>query len=145
MRPICASTLLSSLLVATALTPLSAADMTHERALNVAKEPQNWLLHHGNYEGHRYSALKDIDTGNVGNLKLAFTLALGGAEAGGKVYKHATLEATPIVEDGVMYVTDGWGRVYAIDMTSGKKGTFRGSVPRTSAARTGSLRPTIPS
>jgi len=117
--------LLSSLLVATALTPVSAADMTHERALNVAKEPQNWLLHHGNYQGHRYSTLKDVNAGNVGNLKLAFTLALGGTEAGGKVYKHATLEATPIVEDGVMYVTDGWGRVYAIDMTSGKKGTFR--------------------
>ena len=120
-----AGALLSSLLVATALTPVSAADMTHERALNAAKEPQNWLLHHGNYEGHRYSSLKDINTGNVENLKLAFTAALAGAEAGGKVYKHATLEATPIVEDGVMYVTDGWGRVYAIDMTSGKKATFR--------------------
>src|SRR4030095_16993513 len=98
---------LTSLLTATMLTPAGAADMTHERALNVAKEPQNWLLHHGNYEGHRYSSLKDINTGNVGNLKLAFTLALGGAEAGGRVYKHATLEATPIVEDGMMYVTDG--------------------------------------
>ena len=68
-----AGAFLGSLLVATALTPVAAADMTHERALNVAKEPQNWLLHHGNYEGHRFSALKDINTGNVGNLKLAFT------------------------------------------------------------------------
>src|SRR5207249_3655797 len=31
------------LLMASALTPVSAADMTHERALNVAKEPHNWL------------------------------------------------------------------------------------------------------
>src|SRR6266853_3494664 len=123
MKIISTGTLLSSLLVATALTPVSAADMTHERALNAAKEPQNWLLHHGNYEGHRYSSFKDINTGNVENLKLAFTAALAGAEAGGKVYKHATLEATPIVEDGVMYVTDGWGRVYASDMSSGKKAT----------------------
>jgi len=46
----------TSLLTATALTPAGAADMTHERALSVAKEPQNWLLHHGNYEGHRFSA-----------------------------------------------------------------------------------------
>ena len=115
----------ASLLMATALTPASAADMTHERALSAAKEPQNWLLHHGNYEGHRFSALKEINAGNVKNLKLAFTVALGGNEAGGNRYKHATLEATPIVEDGVMYVTDGWGRVYAIDMSSGKKGMFR--------------------
>ena len=41
----------SSWLVATALTPAGAGDMTFERSLNVGKEPQNWLLHHGNYEG----------------------------------------------------------------------------------------------
>src|SRR3954463_10083086 len=100
MRTRSVASVVGALLMATALTPVSAADMTHERALNVAKEPQNWLLHHGNYQGHRYSTLKDVNAGNVGNLKLAFTLALGGTEAGGKVYKHATLEATPIVEDG---------------------------------------------
>src|SRR6476620_9128758 len=116
---------LSSLLVATALTPAFAADMTHERALNVAKEPQNWLLHHGNYQGHRFSALKDINTGNVKDLKLAFTVALGGLEGAGTRYKFGNLEATPIVEDGIMYVTDGWGTVYAIDLTNGKEGTFR--------------------
>jgi alcohol dehydrogenase (cytochrome c) len=115
----------SALLMASALTPALAADMTPQRALNVGKEPQNWLLHHGNYEGHRFSALKEINATNVNNLKLVFSVGLGGAEGGGKVYKHATLEATPLVEDGIMYVTDGWGRVYAIDMTSGKKGMFR--------------------
>ncbi len=57
-----AGTLMSSLLVATALTPVRAADMTFERALNVDKEPQNWLLHHGNYQGHRFSQLKEINT-----------------------------------------------------------------------------------
>ena len=46
-----AGTLMGSLLVATALTPVRAADMTFERALSVDKEPQNWLLHHGNYQG----------------------------------------------------------------------------------------------
>jgi alcohol dehydrogenase (cytochrome c) len=114
-----------SLLLATALTPLWAADMTHERALNAAKEPQNWLLHHGNYEGHRFSALSEINAGNVGNLRLAYTVALAGFEGGGNRYKFGTLEATPLVEDGVMYATDGWGRVYAIDVSNGRKGTFR--------------------
>jgi alcohol dehydrogenase (cytochrome c) len=120
-----AGTLMSSLLVATALTPARAADMTFERALNVDKEPQNWLLHHGNYQGHRFSALKEINTDTVKNLKVAFTVALGGFEGGGARYKFGNLEATPIVEDGVMYVPDGWGSVYAIDLSTGKKGTFR--------------------
>src|SRR5881394_1961895 len=117
--------LATSLLMATALTPARAADMTDERALNAAKEPQNWLLHHGNYEGHRFSALKEINADNAKNLKMAFSVALGGFEGAGARYKFGNLEATPLVEDGIMYVPDGWGSVYAIDMTSGKKGTFR--------------------
>ncbi len=115
----------SYLLMATALTPARAADMTFERALAVEKEPQNWLLHHGNYQGHRFSGLKEINTDTVKNLKLAFTVALGGFEGAGTRYKFGNLEATPIVEDGVIYVPDGWGTVSAIDVSSGKKGVFR--------------------
>src|SRR5271169_2128571 len=84
-----------------------AADMSFERALKVDQEPQNWLLHHGNYQGHRFSKLKEINTDTVKNLKVAFTVALGGFEGGGTRYKFGNLEATPIVEDGVMYVPDG--------------------------------------
>src|SRR3954452_21726976 len=113
-----------SLLTATSLTPVCAADMTFERALNTDKEPQNWLLHHGNYQGHRFSALKDINADNVKNLKLVFSVALSGFQSGGR-YAFGNLEATPIVEDGVMYVTDGWGSVYAIDVSSGKKGVIK--------------------
>src|SRR5436190_2994351 len=120
-----AGTLTSTLLIATALTPASAADVTFERALNSEKEPQNWLLHHGNYQGHRFSALKEINADNAKNLKVAFTVGLGGSEGAGTSYKFGNLEATPLFEDGVMYVPDGWGSVYAIDMTSGKKGMFR--------------------
>jgi len=114
----------SALMSATALTPGLAADMTFERALNAAKEPQNWLLHHGNYQGYRFSQLKDLNTDTVKDLKVAFTVGLGGIEGGGR-YKFGNLEATPIVEEGVLYVPDGWGSVYAIDVSSGKKGTFR--------------------
>jgi alcohol dehydrogenase (cytochrome c) len=119
-----AGALTCSLLAATALTPVRAADMTQERALNVSKEPHNWLLHHGNYEGWRFSQLKQINTDNVKNLRVAFTVALGGYESGGR-YKHGNLEATPIVEDGMMYVPDGWGSVYAIDVSGGKKGVIK--------------------
>jgi alcohol dehydrogenase (cytochrome c) len=123
--------LTGSLLLATALTPLTltvtpanAADMTNERELNPQREPQNWILHHGNYQGHRFSALKEINADNVKNLKPAFTVGLSGLQSGGR-YAHGNLEATPLVEDGIMYVPDGWGSVYAIDLTSGKKGIIK--------------------
>ena len=133
-------TLIAPLLIATALTPAGAADMTFERSLNVAKEPQNWLLHHGNYEGHRFSALNEINTDTAKNLKVAFTVALGGFEGAGSRYKFGNLEATPLVEDGVMYVPDGWGSVYAIDVTSGKKGVFRWKFdPQTNKAWAGDV------
>src|SRR5450631_3572889 len=109
-----AGAIVGSLLTATALTPVLGADMTFERALNVAKEPQNWLLHHGNYQGHRFSPLNEINTATVKNLKVAFTVGLGGFEGAGTRYKFGDLEATPIVEDGTMYFPDGWGTVYAI-------------------------------
>src|SRR4030081_935806 len=120
-----AGALMGSLLLAPALPRVRAADMTFERALNVAKEPQNWLLHHGNYQGHRFSQLNQINTTNVKALKVAFTVGLGGFEGAGTRYKFGDLEATPIVEDGMMYFPDGWGTVYAVDVSNGKKGTIR--------------------
>src|ERR1700716_975736 len=83
------------------LPPGAPADMTHERALNAAKEPQNWILHYGNYEGHRFSALKDVNTGNVKNLKVAFTVPLSGYESGGRS-QFGAMEATPILENGMV-------------------------------------------
>jgi alcohol dehydrogenase (cytochrome c) len=114
----------SSLLMATAFTSLRAADMTNERSLNPQREPQNWILHHGNYQGHRYSLLKEINADTVKNLKPVFTVALSGFQSGGR-YAFGNLEATPLVEDGIMYVPDGWGSVYAIDLTAGKRGVIK--------------------
>src|SRR6202142_3319340 len=84
-----------TLLTTSVLVPLRAADMSFERALNADQEPQNWLLHHKNYQGHRFSQLKEIDTTTVANLKLAFTVGLGGMEAGVK-HANGNLEATPL-------------------------------------------------
>src|ERR1700751_1668747 len=132
--------LIGALLLAIALTPLRAADMSFERALNAAQEPQNWVLHHGNYQGHRFSARNEINADTVKNLKVAFTVALGGFEGAGTRYKFGDLEATPIVEDGILYAPDGWGPVYAIDVSSGKKGTFRWKFdPQTNKAWAGDV------
>jgi alcohol dehydrogenase (cytochrome c) len=115
---------MGALLGATVLTAARAADMTDQRALNPQGEPQNWILHHGNYQGHRFSPLKEINTDTVKNLRLVFTVALSGFQSGGR-YAYGNLEATPLVEDGIIYVPDGWGSVYAIDVTTGKKGIIK--------------------
>jgi alcohol dehydrogenase (cytochrome c) len=117
-------TMTAALVMASALTPAKAADMTFERALNADQEPQNWILHHQNYQGHRFSRLKEITTANAKDLKVAFIVGLGGLEAGAK-HANGNLEATPLVDGGVMYVTDGWGSVYAIDVTSGNRGLIK--------------------
>src|ERR1700677_2938455 len=101
-----AGAIAGSLLMATALTPARAADMTNERMLNPQREPQNWILHHGNYQGHRFSLLQDINSDTVKNMKRVFTVALGGFQNGGR-YAFGNLEATALVEDGIMYVPDG--------------------------------------
>lgn len=93
--------------------------VTSERLLNASKEPQNWLLHHKSYDAHRYSSLDQITPENVKNLKLAWTMAIGGIQGGG-LWTHGGLEATPLVEDGFMYLADGWGSVYKIDTHGGK-------------------------
>lgn len=93
--------------------------ITTERLIAApAKEPGNWLTHHGSYASTRHSTLDQINKDNVKGLKLAWTMALGGIEGGG-IWPHGGLEGTPIAEDGVMYVTDGWGSVYKIDARSG--------------------------
>ena len=53
------------------------------------------------------------------NLKVAWTMHLGGVEGGG-IWSHGGLEGTPIAENGFLYVTDGWGSVYKIDAHGGR-------------------------
>src|SRR2546430_6409864 len=86
--------------------PAFAADVTADRLINADKEPQNWLMNHRTYDGQRFSPLARIDRGNVKNLKLAYAVPLGGT-AGGE-----SVEATPLVENGFLYITDGWGVLY---------------------------------
>jgi len=90
------------------------SSVTSERLLNADQEQGNWLLHHKDYSAHRFSSLDQINRDNVKNLKVAWTLALGGIEGGG-IWTHGGLEGTPIAENGFLYVTDGWGSVYKID------------------------------
>jgi alcohol dehydrogenase (cytochrome c) len=91
-----------------------AVDVTYERLLN--PEPQNWLTVHHDYSAQRYSVLDSINKTNVKSLKLLFAVPLGGRSAG------ESIEATPLVDDGFMYVVDSWGVVTKIDVRSGTAG-----------------------
>jgi alcohol dehydrogenase (cytochrome c) len=99
-----------------AASPTLAADVTPERLLNPDREPQNWLMIHRTYDGQRFSPLGRINRDNVKNLKLAYAVPLGGSAG------DEWIEATPLVEDGFIYITDSWGVLYKIDGTSGDVG-----------------------
>jgi alcohol dehydrogenase (cytochrome c) len=96
--------------------PAHAADVTYERLVN--PEPQNWLTHHHDFSAQRFSALDAINRNNVKSMKLRFAVALGGSS------KDDSLEATPLVEDGFMYMADSSGIVSKIDVRSGTAGTI---------------------
>lgn len=97
-----------------------AADtVTPDQLLKADSDAGDWLTHHKDYSAHRFSSLSQINKDNVKNLHVAWTLQLGGVEGGG-IWSHGGLEGTPIVQDGYMYVTDGWGSVYKIDTHHGE-------------------------
>jgi alcohol dehydrogenase (cytochrome c) len=101
----------STILIASSVL---AAEVTSQRLAN--PEPQNWLMNHRTYDGQRFSPLARINRENVKNLKLAYAVALGGGSG------NEFIEATPLAEDGFIYITDSWGVLYKIDGTSGDAG-----------------------
>jgi alcohol dehydrogenase (cytochrome c) len=99
-----------------AVAPALAAEVTPERLLNPDKEPQNWLMNHRTYDGQRFSPLARINRDNVKGLRLVYAVPLSGSHG------SEFLEATPLAEDGFLYITDAWGVLYKIDATSGDMG-----------------------
>lgn len=69
----------------------------------------------GNLTNQRYSTLDEINTDNVKQLKGAWMTRLQGSGDGGKY----SLEATPLVKDGIMYVVTGNDDVFALDAKTG--------------------------
>ena len=106
--------LASTMLASTSLLAM-AGEVTAPRLLSADKEPQNWLMVNKDYGAHRYSELDQITKTNVKDLRVAFAVALGGVEGVGKVPLGGH-QSTPLVDDGAMYVVDGFGAVYRIDV-----------------------------
>jgi alcohol dehydrogenase (cytochrome c) len=107
----------ASLSLAAMAMPAVAADTTSEQLRDTAKEPQNWLMVHHDYDNSRHSTLSEINRNNVKNLAPKFIFSIGGRATGGTM--NGKEEATPLVEDGFMYVNDTWGRVMKFDVRSG--------------------------
>ena len=82
-----------------------------DRLRNTAKEPHNWLTYGGDYFSQRYSLLTQITAANAKSLALSW------------VYQSpqtGSWQATPIVVDGIMYLTQRPNDVVALDAASGR-------------------------
>ena len=77
-----------------------------------AATSRDWPSHGLDYAETRFSRLRQIDAGNVGQLGLAWSYDLESTRG---------VEATPLVVDGVMYVTASWSIVHAVDVRTGKR------------------------
>jgi alcohol dehydrogenase (cytochrome c) len=83
--------------------------VTAERLLE--PEPGNWLQFRRTYDAWGYSPLEQIDRENVTNLTPVWTLSS---------QVHRNHEAAPIVNDGVMFVTSSFSKLWALDATTGE-------------------------
>ena len=88
-----------------------SAQVSSERLQNAAQEARNWLIYSGNYSSTRYSTLSQITPANVKNLELKW------------MYQGAVVGAwqtSPLVVDGIMYLTQRPNEVVALDAKTGR-------------------------
>ena len=85
--------------------------VTSQRLAAAANEPQNWLTYSGTYYSTRYRPLIEITPANVKNLKLRW--AYQAPVAG-------NWQTTPLVVDGIMYLTQRLNDVVALDAVTGR-------------------------
>ncbi len=98
-------------LVLIGIVPQASAQVPYERIRDAESEPQNWLTYSGNYASHRFSALDQVNRENVADLKVIWAYQMSGG----------LIETTPIVADGIMYVTEPPSTVSALDARTGRR------------------------
>jgi alcohol dehydrogenase (cytochrome c) len=87
------------------------AQVSYDRIVRAESEPANWLTYAGGYKSQRYSQLNQINRQNVTQLKPAWVYQI---RAGG------VIETSPLVVDGVMYMTEPPSTVTALDVRTGR-------------------------
>jgi quinohemoprotein ethanol dehydrogenase len=91
--------------------PAALGQVDDARVANQAADDGNWLMHGRTFEEQRFSPLTQVNRETVSGLGLAWFRDMG---------TNRTLEATPIVVDGVMFFTGAWSRVYAMSADDGE-------------------------
>ncbi len=86
------------------------AEVTYERLLNAESEPGNWLTYSGQYSSQRFSRLDEINDTNAKHLEVKWVRQLK---------TLANVETSPIVVDGIMYVTTADNVLMALDAKTG--------------------------
>lgn len=134
MRP--SSSILGSAALALALGALAAPGARAQETLAGldtaaivanAAETKNWPSYGLDYEETRFSRLKGINTENIAELGLAWSTSLDSTRG---------VEATPLVVDGVIYVSSSWSVVHAVDGITGEElWRYDPEVPREFAAK----------
>src|SRR5580700_11860170 len=94
-----------TLCLLSAVLPL-AAQVSFDRLRQSESEPGNWLTYSGNYSAQRYSRLNQITSANVRRLRPAWVYQMHTTER---------VEVSPLVADGIMYVSEPGGSVTALD------------------------------
>jgi len=89
----------------------SFTPVTAERLIASDAEPQNWLHYSGNYYSQRYSGLDQINADNAAELQMQWAFQLTALDRA---------ETTPLVVDGVMFVTEAPSNVIALDAVTGE-------------------------
>jgi alcohol dehydrogenase (cytochrome c) len=87
------------------------AQVSYDRILRAASEPRNWLTYGGTYTSQRYSPLNQITPANAANLQQQWVLQ-------NQVF--GAWQSTPLVVDGIMYVTQRPNDVLAVDAKTGR-------------------------
>src|SRR5256885_6329426 len=104
--------LVAALLAVATATLLHAQDITSKDLLDGLSNPSRWLTHSGDYSGARFSPLTQITPANASQLAAQWTFQTGVVNK---------FEATPIVLDGVLYVSGPLNHAWAIDARSGRQ------------------------
>src|SRR6202050_2719190 len=89
----------------------SFAQVPYERLMKSDAEPQNWLMYGGNFGSQRFSGLKQITPQKAANLRVAWAYQMRG---------NGVMESSPLIVDGIMYVTEPPSNVTALDARTGK-------------------------
>jgi alcohol dehydrogenase (cytochrome c) len=90
--------------------PVSARINVSENDLLLKPPGANWVSYNGDYTGRRYSSLSQITPGNAGRLRAQWVFHSGNSQS---------LEVTPVVVNGVMFITSG-NDAFALDARTGR-------------------------